>query len=178
VVASNDRRVRLGVFNHRSWRDVFVTHTHLDHLLLKEYVSGAKLRFYTSKEYFDEVVRRYGDVFEVTEYTDVVKTVHTSLTGRKFERVETTCFFVEECLVIPESDEPQRLIEEYAPKFAFVFVAFQSHFHPVDFDNSRKDVFIVDNRVWKPYAPNVVPKIAFSCSKSDRKLYEQYFKKL
>lgn len=43
-----------------------------------------------------------------------------------------------------------------------IFVSYQSHSHPAGFNNGRRDVFILDNRIWKPYAPNIIPKIVMS----------------
>jgi len=165
----------VGAFRRTERKDAFVTHTHLDHLPLKEYIAGAQLRFFTAAEYCPALIKKYGDKFEVCEYTDVIKTSHTTLVGKQFVKVNTYGFFWKEALLVPESDDVELLIAEYAPEFAFIFVSHQSHLHPVDFNNGRKDVFIVDNRVWKPYASNVIPKIAFSCSKEDRELYERHF---
>jgi hypothetical protein len=80
-------------------------------------------------------------------------------------------------MVIPESDNPDKLIEEYRPKFAFMFVAYQSHQHPVSFNNHRRDVFILHNKIWRPYAPNIIPKIVFSSTKEDKELFTKYINK-
>lgn len=79
-------------------------------------------------------------------------------------------------MVIPECDNPDQLIKEYGPKLAFVLVSYQSHNHLSSFNNHRRDVFIVHNKVWRPYAPNVIPKIVFSSTDEDRLLYLKYFK--
>jgi len=165
----------IGTFRRAEYRDVFVTHIHLDHLPLKEYIAGARLKFFTAPEYYSALIKRYGGEFEVCEYTDIIRTSHTTLIGRQFVKVNTYGFFWKDALLVPESDDVASLIKEYAPKFALVFISYQSHLHPVSFNNRRGDVFIVDNRVWKPYAQNVIPKIAFSCTEEDRELYEKYF---
>jgi hypothetical protein len=165
----------VGVFRREERRDVFITHTHLDHLLLEEYIKGARLRFFAASEYCSELINKYGGEFEVYEYKDVIKTSHTTFVGRQYVKVNTYGFFWKDAMLVPETDNPELLIAEYAPKFAFIFASYQSHKHPVGFNNARKDVFIVDNRVWRPYSPNVIPKIVFSCSRSDRELYRRYF---
>jgi len=168
----------VGKFRRRDQRDVFITHLHLDHLPLKEYILGANLRFFSPKTYLANVEKIYGDTFEICEYDDVIETEHTSIHGRKYIKVKTYCFFLGETLVIPECDDPNKLLREYSPKFTIIFIAHQSHFHLVDFNNRRKDVFILDNRVWEPYAPNIIPKIVFSSAQSDIELYRKYFKPL
>lgn len=164
----------VGPFKRTELRDVFVTHTHLDHLLLKEYVHGARLRFFTAKKYLPEITGKYGDIFEVCEYRDVAEVHHTTRHGNRFVSVASFVYFIKDAVIIPESDNPGELIREYAPRFAFTFVSRQSHLHPVSFNNRRRDIFILDNAVWRPYAPNIIPKIAFSCSKEDRELYRRF----
>lgn len=167
----------MGEFRRRKQRAVFITHLDSDHLPLKEYVLGANLRFFTSSTYLKRLEEMYGDVFEVCEYTDVIETEHTTKHGRKYIRVKTFGFFFKEALVVPECDNPDELIKEYSPRFTMIFVAYQSHIHPVSFNNRRRDVFILDNRVWKPWAPNIIPKIVFSSTASDAELYRKYFKR-
>jgi len=165
-----------GAVRRQKQRDVFITHLHLDHLPLKEFVTGANIRFFTSSYYLTGLKELYGNSFEICEYRDVVATEHTTMLGRKYVKVETFGFFFKEALVIPECNNPNDLIKEYAPRFTFIFVAHQSHSHIVEFNNRRKDVFILDNRAWKPYAPNIIPKIVFSSSPSDVELFRRHFK--
>ncbi len=168
----------VGVFDKRQWRDVFITHLDSDHLPLKEAIAGAKIKFYVARGLVPAIQKAYGDAFEVVEYTDVLKLKHTTLTfrarGMKFVEKATYAYFIHDAVVLPESDNIDRLVEEYKPKFTFLFTAYQSHSHPVNFNNHRRDVFILHNKVWKPYAPNIVPKIVFSCSTDDRALYDRY----
>ena len=165
----------VGVFKRTELRDVFITHLHLDHLPLTEYIYGAKLRFFTASIYISEVAAKYGDMFEVCEYNDVAEVRHTSRHGNRFVMVPTIIFFFKDVAVIPEVDDPDGLIREYAPRYAFLFVSRQSHSHPASFNNRRRDVFIVDNNAWRPYAPNIVPKIVFSCTGEDRELFSRFY---
>lgn len=167
----------IGEFRRREERDVFITHLDPDHLPLKEYIMGAKIRFFTAAQFLPELTRKYGDAFEVLEYTDVLRLKHTTVKGGKYVKVDAYAFFIGEGMLIPECDDPDALIREYSPKFAFLFVSYQSHYHPVGFNNRRRDVFIVHNKVWRPYAPNVIPKIVFSCMREDRELYAKYYLK-
>jgi len=163
----------VGAFRRTELRDVFITHVHLDHLPLKEYVLGTRLRFFTASDYMPKIADIYGDSFEVFEYTDVARVTHTSRHGNRFMKVASIIFFIKNAVVIPECDSPGKFIEEYSLKYAFVFVSRQSHQHPIDSSIwKRKDVFIIDNATWRPYAPNVIPKIVFSYT--DKELYRKF----
>lgn len=166
----------VGTFRREKRREVFITHLHLDHMPLKEYIAGAKVRFYVAPAYLTDVMKAYGDSFEVCEYRDIIETAHTALYNQKYVKVKTFGYFFGDELVIPECDGPDDLIKEYSLKTAFIFVAHQSHNHPVSFNNRRRDVFIIDNSTWKPYAPNVIPKIVFSSAPSDAELYRKHFR--
>ena len=164
----------VGWFRRREERDVFITHLDPDHLPLKEYVIGAPLRFFAAGDLLPALLRRYGDSFEVAEYDDVLRLEHTTVSKGRFVTRTTYAFFIRNAMVIPECNSPNRLIREYSPRFAFLFVSYQSHRHPVGFNNRRRDVFILHNKVWKPYAPNVIPKIVFSYTEEDREFYNRY----
>jgi len=164
----------LGFFRRREERDVFITHLDPDHLPLKEYVIGAPLRFYTAASILPSLVRRYADAFEVAEYDDVLELEHTTISNRRFVTKTAYAFFLKDAMIIPECDNPDALIREYSPKFAFLFVSYQSHHHLVRFNNRRRDVFILHNKVWRPHAPNIIPKIVFSCTKEDKEFFDRY----
>jgi len=168
----------IGVFRKREEREVFITHLDSDHLPLKEHVAGSRLKFRAPAPLLAILTERYGDSFEVQEYSDVLKLEHMtfSVNKRKLVSRTTYAFFIKDSIIIPECDTPDRLIEEYRPRFAFVLVCYQSHNHISGFNNRRRDVFIVHNKVWKPYAPNVIPKIVFSSASEDVELFHKYLK--
>jgi hypothetical protein len=168
----------VGVFRRKEERLTYITHLDLDHLPLKEYVLGAKIRFFTASKFMRGLEAFYGGAFDVCEYNDVLMLKHTTISGkRKIVEKETCAFFIGEAMIIPECDDPDKLIMEYRPKFAFIFVSQQSHQHPVSFNNHRRDVFILHNKVWTPYAPNVIPKIVFSSTEEDKKMFTNYVAK-
>jgi hypothetical protein len=119
----------------------------------------------------------YGKAFNIFEYNDVLMMKHTTFSEGRFVEKDVCAMFIGNAMVIPESDNPDKLIEEYRPKFAFMFVAYQSHQHPVSFNNHRRDVFILHNKIWRPYAPNIIPKIVFSSTKEDKELFTKYINK-
>jgi len=165
----------VGAFKRSEERLAYITHLDPDHLPLKEYILGAKVRFFTAPKFVKGLDAFYGGAFEVCEYSDVLMLKHATVTGRgKVVERETCAFFMGEAMVIPECDDPDGLIKEYKPRFAFIFVAQQSHRHPVGFNNNRRDVFILHNKVWKPYAPNVIPKIVFSSTREDREAFTNH----
>ena len=164
----------IGEFRRREERDVFITHLDPDHLPLREYILGAPSRFYTAADIPPALRKRYGGSFEVAEYDDVLKLKHTTISNRRFVTKTAYAFFLKEAMIIPECDDPDALIREYSPKFTFLFVSYQSHNHLVKFNNHRRDVFILNNKVWRPHAPNVIPKIVFSCTREDREFYNRY----
>jgi len=168
----------IGVYRKDTWREVFITHLDPDHLPLKEHIAGGLLKFRVPKEYFCHVSKIYGELFEVEEYSDVLRLEHTTLwPGRgKYVTRAAYAFFIRDSMVIPECDNPDQLIKEYGPKLAFVLVSYQSHNHLSGFNNYRRDVFIVHNKVWKPYAPNIIPKIVFASTSDDRELFHKYVK--
>ena len=166
----------VGVFERRVARDVFITHLDPDHLPLREYVAGSRLTFLSAPKLVDELARKYRG-FEVIEYRDVLELEHTTLSSGRHVLKTAYAYFIEDCVVIPECDDPDELICEYKAKLHFLFVSHQSHHHPVSFNNNRRDVFILDNRVWKPYAPNIIPKIVFSSTRDDEELFKSYFQK-
>ena len=163
----------IGEFRRREERDVFITHLNLDHLPLKEYVADARMRFYVAPPIFQEVHRRYGDVFDVEEYSDILMVEDEYLYMGRTRRNYAFAYFIHDAVVVPECCNASELIEEYSVKYAFVFVFKQPRSHFSDFNNHRRDVFILDNSVWRPYAPNIIPKIVFA--ESDRKAFSKYF---
>jgi len=165
----------VGVFRRKDERLVYITHLDSDHLPLKEHVLGANMRFFTASKFVKKLEVFYGGAFDVYEYSDVLMLRHTTINSkRRIVERETCAFFVGEAMIIPECDDPDELIREYRPRVAFIFVAQQSHQHPVGFNNHRRDVFILHNKIWKPYAPNVIPKIVFASTGEDRRLFKSY----
>jgi len=163
----------IGFFRREEERDVFIIHLDLDHLPLKDYIAGARMKFYVAPPIFQEVFRRYGEAFEVEEYSDILM-----VKGEYFYMGRTRgnyafVYFIHDAVVIPECCNASELIEEYGLKYTFVFVFKQPRSHFSDFNNRRRDVFILDNSVWRPYAPNVIPKIVFA--ESDRKTFREHF---
>lgn len=166
----------VGTYRKEAWREVFITHLDPDHLPLKEHVAGGLLKFKVSEEHFCYISKTYGDLFEVEEYGDVLRLEHTTLwlSRRKYVTRTTYAFFIKDSMVIPECDNPDQLIKEYRAKFAFILVSYQSHNHLSGFNNHRGDVFIVHNKVWKPYAPNIIPKIVFASTSEDKDLFNRH----
>jgi len=106
-------------------REVFITHLHEDHLSLKQFIAGARLKFYTGERYVKPLERKYSDLeIPVEEYRNVLVLHHCfmhSETG-KIRETETYGFFIKDSLGIPECDEPAKLIEEYKLKTLFLFI--------------------------------------------------------
>jgi hypothetical protein len=167
----------VGMFRRDRERHGYITHLDPDHLPLKEYVLNAKVRFFTAPKFVEKLSAFYGKAFNIFEYNDVLTMKHTTFSEGRFVEKDVCAMFIGNAMVIPESDNPDKLIEEYRPKFAFMFVAYQSHQHPVSFNNHRRDVFILHNKIWRPYAPNIIPKIVFSSTKEDKELFTKYINK-
>ncbi|MEM2045446.1 MAG: hypothetical protein QXO20_04620 [Candidatus Bathyarchaeia archaeon] len=98
----------IGVYRKDTWREVFITHLDPDHLPLKEHIAGGLLKFRVPKEYFCHVSKIYGELFEVEEYSDVLRLEHTTLwPGRgKYVTRAAYAFFIRDSMVIPECDNP------------------------------------------------------------------------
>jgi hypothetical protein len=141
---------------------------------LKQALAGFRLRFYTGSKYVERLQKRYGG-FPVEEYTDVLELEHGYYYMERWMRTKAYAFFIKDAIVIPECNNPEKLIEEYRLRMAFIFVAYQSHNHLTGFNNNRNDVFILDNRVWEPYKPNIIPKVVLSNSLEDRKIFEEFW---
>jgi len=166
----------LGIFSRIQQRIVYITHLHRDHLPLKEYVAGANLKFCTGPRYVKLLQEKYRD-FEVIEYTDVVEVEHTYPYAGRYRVTKTYVFFIGDGIIIPECDNPSEVIREYEAKVTLVFVSQQSHNHLSNFNNRRDDVYILDNRTWERNKPNIIPKIVFSSTDEDRRLYLEYAQK-
>jgi hypothetical protein len=166
----------VGTFRREKERSIYVTHLDLDHLPLKEHILEANVRFFTAPKFMKELSAFYGDAFSVHEYDDVLMLKHSTVRGGRVIQRLTCAFFIGEAMIIPECDSPDKLIEEYRPKFALMFVAQQSRQHSAGFSDHRRDVFILHNKVWKPYAPNVIPKIVFSST--DKNLFRNSIARL
>lgn len=57
----------------------------------------------------------YGDSFEVCEYSDVIEVDHMPIHGARAAKVKAFGFFFKDELVLPECNNPSKLIDEYKP---------------------------------------------------------------
>jgi hypothetical protein len=152
-------------------RAVFITHLHLDHLPLQDVIRFTGSTIKCATPLIPYLRRRYRNC-EIEEYRDYVKTYHTNYyVGRKPAQTETFCYFFENVALIPESDEASELIKEYESKYAFIFLSKQPRNHlsswkKIPFDPER--TFILDNSVWRAYAPNIVPKVVPAASDEEQ----------
>jgi hypothetical protein len=153
-------------------RDIFLTHTHNDHLPLPQ-VLGENAKIHVASPMLSRMERIYPNLPIVEEYTDFFETQHTLVINNRVTSVPAYCYFIKDAVVVPESDEAAKLVLDYKAKYKFVFTFKQPREHLGDaFDNHRDDLFLLDVSVWRPYRPNVIPKITFS--NADREQYQQF----
>ena len=145
-------------------REVFLTHTHNDHLPLAQVLaSGITMR--VAPPLLSRIQRIYGEKVVAEEYSDFVESKHTLMVNNRITTAPTFAYFIKDTVLIPESDNASELVEQYKAKYVFCFAFKQprNHFGNA-FNNRRGDVFILDNSVWSPYAPNIIPKITYALS--------------
>jgi len=153
-------------------RGIFLTHTHNDHLPLPQ-VLGQNAKIHVASPILSRMQRIYPNLTLVEEYTDFVETKHTLIVNNRVTSVPSYCYFINDAVVIPESDDATKLVSEYKAKYMFMFAFKQPREHLGNiFNNNRDDLFLLDVSVWKPYRPNVIPKITFS--NTDREQYQRF----
>lgn len=154
-------------------REIFLTHTHNDHLPLPQ-VLGEGARIHVASPLLSRMQRIYQNRAIIEEYTDYIETEHTLIVNNRVASVPAYCYFVNDAIVIPEADNAADLVSEYRAKYVFLFVFKQPRAHLGNaFDNCRDDLFLLDVSVWQPYRPNVIPKITFS--NADRLQYQMIY---
>ena len=152
-------------------REIFITHTHRDHLPLRLLVApGTKI--HVAPPLLPRVQKIYPQAV-VEEHLDYFTTEHTLIANGRITRAESYGYFIKDLVVIPESDHATQLVKEYKSKVTFVFAFKQPRNHlGGHFNNHRRDVFILDNTTWRRYRPNIIPKIVFA--ESDRETYQRW----
>jgi len=123
MAASNVRCLRHRMLQEKGRkRCVFITRLDLDHLPLKDYIAGARMKFYVAPPIFQGILRRYGEAFEVEEYSDILMVKDEYLYMGRTRGNYAFIYFIHDAVVIPECCNASELIEEYGLKYAFVFV--------------------------------------------------------
>jgi hypothetical protein len=157
--------------------EAFITHLHRDHLPFREEILNSQLVFKVPEYLIDPLRCKYPRTkIEIEVYTDVMRLPHTfRLSDGRFQTTDSYAYFIGNALVIPECNEPARVLEEYRAKVVFTLVFHQSHNHLIQrFDHNRDDIdFLVDNRTWDKYKENVIPKVVYSRVSDDIELYRR-----
>ena len=154
-------------------RNVFLTHTHNDHLPLAQVLAqGITVR--VASPLMSRMEKIYGNRIILEEYTDFLEAKHTFIANNKVTAAPAYAYFMQDAMLIPEADNAAEIIAQYKAKYVFCFAFKQPRGHfGNQFDNKRNDVFILDNSVWNPYAPNIIPKITYAITDE-----EAYLKRL